>query len=41
MYACPKFQLLCIASYFGTEIAPKNKNNEYFEKSNIKIVISI
>ena len=33
MYARPKFQLIWRTSDFGTKLAPKNMNDELFEKN--------
>ena len=41
MYPCTKFKIIWKTSDFGTNLAPKDMNDEYFEKINIKTGISI
>ena len=41
MYPCIKFQSIWKTSNFGVKLVQKNMTNKNFEKTNIKIVLSI
>ena len=41
MYPFTKFQSILRTSDFRTKFAPKNMNENFFEKINVKTVISI